>query len=383
MNAEPCQSGDLERVLSRLDAEEPAAAAYLRRAWLRDLLARGAPPTDVAASAGVPVDELESWLRRRTRSAETGSASQETLTDVSVIVPVHNEEENLPELYRRLCAALSTAGSHEILFVDDGSSDGSVGLIRQMRAEDPAVRLLILSRNFGHQAAVTAGIDHCRGRAVVILDADLQDPPELLTEMLARWREGAEVVYGVRLDRKEGLLKRASYYCYYRLLRFASHVEIPLDSGDFCLMDRKVVEHLRRLPERNRFLRGLRSWLGYRQVALPYERQARHAGTPKYTFAKLVKLALDGLVSFSSLPLRAAAYLGLFTCGAGIVYLSYALVHRAMVGTAPQGWTSLVALVLIIGGAQLVVLGVLGEYVARIYDESKQRPAYIVREIHG
>ena len=303
--------------------------------------------------------------------------------ELSIVLPIYNEAENLPELYRRLCQTLDhtdIAQKVELLFVNDGSSDRSAELITALHQQDSRVALLNFSRNFGHQAAITAGIDYSRGKAVVLMDADLQDPPELLPQMREQWRNGVEVVYAVRRKRKESIFKRAAYFMFYHLLQLISNINIPLDSGDFCLMDRRVVEQLKALPEKNRFLRGLRSWVGYRQVALPCERDARHAGEAKYTFRKLMRLALDGILSFSSFPLRVATYIGLMTCAAGVLYLIYILAFHFIGGVAPQGWTSLIALVLLIGGVQLVLLGAIGEYIARIYDETKQRPNYIVRE---
>jgi dolichol-phosphate mannosyltransferase len=298
--------------------------------------------------------------------------------ELSVVLPIYNEAENIPELYHRLRPVLGEAS--EILFVNDGSSDNSPDLIAELHEEDPRVKLISFSRNFGHQAAITAGIDYSSGKAVVLMDADLQDPPELLPNMIERWRDGVEVVYAVRHKRKESLFKRGAYFGFYRLLQFVSNINIPLDSGDFCLMDRKVVEQIKSMPEKNRFLRGLRSWVGFRQEPLHYERDARHAGEAKYTFHKLVRLALDGILSFSSFPLRLATYAGLLTCCAGVSYLTYALIKFFTAGSAPHGWTSLAALILMIGGVQLVLLGAIGEYIARIYDETKQRPNYIVKE---
>lgn len=303
--------------------------------------------------------------------------------ELTIVLPIFNEEANIPELYRRLCQAfncIELARNVEILFVDDGSSDASATLITRLHKEDPRVRLLSFSRNFGHQAAITAGIDYSYGQAIVLMDADLQDPPELLLQMIEQWRNGAEVVYAVRHKRKESIFKRLSYFTFYRLLQLISNIDIPLDSGDFCLMDRRVAEQIKALPEKNRFLRGLRSWVGYRQVAVHYEREARYAGEAKYTFRKLFRLALDGILSFSSFPLRLATYVGLLTCAAGVMYLGYIMAFRFVGGIAPQGWTSLIALVLLIGGVQLIILGAIGEYIARIYDETKQRPNYIVRD---
>ncbi len=329
------------------------------------------------------------WPLLMERLQELLKSRSENLTapiELSIVLPIYNEAENIPELYRRLTQTLElekAMQSVEILFINDGSSDRSAELISALHQTDSRVKLLSFSRNFGHQAAITAGMDYSRGQAVVLMDADLQDPPELLLQLLEQWRSGAEVVYAVRHKRKESVFKRTAYFGFYRLLQFVSNVDIPLDSGDFCLMDRRVVEQLKALPEKNRFLRGLRSWVGYRQVAVHYEREARFAGEAKYTFRKLMRLALDGILSFSSLPLRLATYIGLLTCGAGVLYLIYILAYHFFGGVAPQGWTSIIALVLLIGGVQLVLLGAIGEYIARIYDETKQRPNYIVREYLG
>lgn len=316
-------------------------------------------------------DELGKLLASSSRSNEV---------ELSVVLPIYNEEETIPELHRRLNEVLSPLESYEVIFVNDGSADRSVEIISELRAIDPHIKLVNLSRNFGHQAAITAGIDHSGGRAVILMDADLQDPPELIPQLLEQWRTGAEVVFAVRKKRQESFLKRGAYFTFYRLLQLISNIDIPLDSGDFCLMDRKVVNQIKALPEKNRFLRGLRSWIGYKQVALPYERDARYAGEAKYTFRKLVRLALDGIFSFSSFPLRLAIYIGLLTCLAGVMYLVYVVGFYFLRGLAPQGWTSLITLVLLIGGMQLLLLGVIGEYIARIYDEAKRRPNYVVRE---
>jgi dolichol-phosphate mannosyltransferase len=296
---------------------------------------------------------------------------------ISVVVPVYNEEENLPVLYDRLVAVLRPLGSYEIVFVDDGSRDGSAGIVGDLERRDAGVRLVSFSRNFGHQAALSAGLDHARGRAVVLMDADLQDPPELLPRLVEQWERGYQLVYAVREARDEGPVKRATAHLFYRALRAAAEVDIPVDTGDFCLMDRQVVDELCRLPEQNRFLRGLRSWVGFRQTGVPYERPARHAGDVKYTARKMVKLAVDGMLAFSSLPLRLASYLGFLTAAAGLGYLGVAVTDR-LTGQTTSGWASLVALILVVGGAQLIVTGVLGSYVARIYDETKRRPMYVV-----
>ncbi|MDQ2724091.1 MAG: glycosyltransferase family 2 protein [Actinomycetota bacterium] len=302
---------------------------------------------------------------------------------LSVVVPVRNEEDNLPVLHARLATVLGALGTYEVIFVDDGSTDRSAAAIMAIRESDASVKLLRLSRNFGHQAALSAGLDHARGTAVVLMDADLQDPPEVLAVFVARWRDGYEVVYAVRRHRKEGLLKRTAYFGFYRLLRLLSPIDVALDAGDFCLIDRRVADILCGLRERHRFLRGLRSWAGFRQVGVPYDRPARLAGTSAYSFSRLIRLALDGLLSFSSVPLRLASFLGFLTALAGVIYVAVAVSAKIFVGHPPSGWTSLIAIILVLGGVQLLVIGLLGEYLARVYDEVKDRPLYIVERTHG
>lgn len=302
--------------------------------------------------------------------------------ELSIILPVYNEEENISELYHRLTETLEnqTVRGLEILFVNDGSSDGSEKIIAELRKKDPRVKLLNFSRNFGHQAAITAGIDYSAG-AVVIMDSDLQDPPEVLIPMLEAWRGGAEVVYAVREKRDDDdFLKKNLARSFYRFLQLISHIDIPLDSGDFCLLDRKVVNQLKAMPERNRFLRGLRSWVGFRQVAVKFKRPARFAGNVKYTFKQSFHLALNGIFAFSSFPLRLAAYVGFMACFAALLLLFYAFGAYFFDVRVQRGWTSLLVVVLLVGGIQLILLGSIGEYIARIYDEVKQRPNYIVRE---
>lgn len=300
---------------------------------------------------------------------------------LSVVIPVFNEEENLDELHGRLLTVLgSLALDFEIVYVDDGSKDRSVAMIEEFRARDPRVRLLRLSRNFGHQAALNAGLDHAGGDAVVLMDADLQDPPELLETFVARWRDGAEVVYGVRRHREGSLFKRAAYRIFYRLYRAMADMDVPLDAGDFCLLDRQVADAIRDLPERQRFLRGLRSWVGFEQVGVDYDRPDRFAGEPKYRLSGLVRLAVDGLLSFSVTPLRLSSLLGFGVAIAGVLYVMFAVVARIFSGSVPAGWTSIVAIVLILGGVQLIMVGIVGEYLARVYSESKERPSYVVRD---
>lgn len=311
-----------------------------------------------------------------------GNTAEPPSPELSLVLPIFNEEENIPELHRRISAALASMGieNYEAIFVNDGSSDHSEELIRSLADDDKRVRLINFSRNFGHQAAITAGMEASRGNAVILMDSDLQDPPEVLSEMVAAWKEGNEVVYAVRKKRKEPAMKRLMYYSFYRLLRLIADIKIPLDSGDFCLMDRRVVDQINALPERNRFVRGLRSWVGFRQTSLPYERQSRFSGEPKYDLKKLVKLAVGGILSFSSFPLRLATYLGFITVGAGILAIAVIVAGYFVSGQFPQGWASLMAVFLFVAGVQLLVIGAIGEYVALINDEIKHRPIYIIRD---
>ena len=300
---------------------------------------------------------------------------------LSVVVPLYNEEENLDALHRRLAAVLGAiGGSYEVLFVDDGSRDATAAIVARLHADDPCVAIVRLSRNFGQQAAVSAGLDHATGRAVVVMDGDLQDPPEVIPQLLARWREGFDVVYAVRASRQEGALKRLGYFAFYRLFRAVSEIDVPLDSGDFCLMDRRVVDALGRLPERMRFVRGLRTFVGFRQVGVAYDRDARAAGRPKYTLGALVRLAIDGLISFSGRPLRLVTYVGGLTIAIAIVLAAWVLCDAFWNHTAPRGWASLIVVVLFMGSVQLICLGIIGEYIRLIFLESKGRPSYVVQE---
>lgn len=300
---------------------------------------------------------------------------------ISVVVPLYNEEENLHELHRRLTSSLSGSGpSFEIILIDDGACDETPSRIDELADRDPQVVALHLSRNFGHQAAVSAGLDHARGDVVVVIDGDLQDPPELIPVMLDSWSQGFDVVYAVRRRRQEAWPKRLAYFAFYRLLNAISDMEIPLDSGDFCLMDRKVVDVIVHLPERMRFLRGLRSFVGFRQVGLEYDRPAREAGRPKYTFRRLVALAIDGLISFSGRPLRLATYLGLLAVGVASGLLIWIFHDAFAYGKSPAGWASTSVIVLFMGSVQLLSLGIIGEYIRLIFLEVKRRPTYIVRD---
>jgi polyisoprenyl-phosphate glycosyltransferase len=304
----------------------------------------------------------------------------ESVPDLSVVIPVFNEEENIPVLYSRLITVLERLPiSFEIIFVDDGSNDGSLAAIQGFSTADERIQILELARNFGHQVAITAGLDFSRGRAVAVMDADLQDPPEVLPQFIAKWRDGNDVVYAIREQRKEGWLKRTSYAAFYRLLRHVSSIDIPLDAGDFCVMDRRVVDLLKSMPERSRFVRGIRSWVGLRQVGLPFERHARHAGASRYTVGRLILLALDGLISFSYVPLRVITALGLSVSFLSLFLAVFFFVKKLLYGLSPPGYASVIVSIFFLAGIQLITLGVIGEYVGRIFEEAKRRPMYILR----
>jgi polyisoprenyl-phosphate glycosyltransferase len=298
---------------------------------------------------------------------------------LSIVVPVFNEEAILDTLHARVVAALErSAERFELVLVDDGSRDGSWEKMTAAAARDPRVVLVRLSRNFGHQVAITAGVDAARGEAVVLMDADLQDPPEVIPEMIARWRAGYDVVYGRRSRRLgESWFKRATAAAFYRVIRGLTSVDIPADTGDFRLMSRRVVEVLKRLEERNRFVRGLVAWIGWRQTAVEYERAERLAGETKYPLRKMVRFAADAIVSFSIAPLRVATALGLVVSTFSFGYAVYAVLARIFSWDVVQGWASLMVAVTFLGGVQLISLGVIGEYVGRVYDEVKRRPLYV------
>lgn len=301
---------------------------------------------------------------------------------LSVVAPVFNEHGTLAELHRRLTAALATLGSYEIVLVDDGSTDGSWDALLGLAARDPRVRLLKLSRNFGHQAALSAGLDAARGDAVVLMDADLQDPPELIPRLVETWREGFDVVYAVRGDREgETRVRLASIALFYRLLHRISPTEIPRNVGDFRLLSRRAADAVSAMPERARFLRGMTSWIGFRQTGVTYTREARHAGESKYPPSKLVRLAFDGITSFSTAPIKLVTAIGFALVVFCVGVLGWTLYVRFFTSHHPQGWTSVIAVVLLLGGVQLLSLGVIGQYVARIFDETKQRPVYLVEEV--
>lgn len=305
---------------------------------------------------------------------------------LSIVVPCYNEEAVLGELQSRLASVLEQIGGldGEIVYVDDGSTDQTPELLRELQASESRVRVVSLSRNFGHQLAVTAGLEHAGGDAVVIIDADLQDPPEVIPEMITRWRDGYHVVYGLRARREgETTFKLWTAKIFYRLINRLSEVEIPLDVGDFRLIDRRVVDVLLTMPERDRFLRGMVSWIGFRQSAVIYDRSARYAGETKYSLIKMVRFAVDSVISFSFAPLRLAIWVGFAAIVAAFAGIIYALIIRIYTTTWVRGWTSLFTAVLFLGGVQLITLGIVGEYVGRIYAEVKLRPLYVVRERLG
>jgi dolichol-phosphate mannosyltransferase len=305
---------------------------------------------------------------------------------LSVVVPCFNEEAVLEETHRRLTETLAALGQqdYEVLYVDDGSRDATPMIHRRLHERDARVRVLRFSRNFGHQVAVSAGLEHAAGDAVVIIDADLQDPPEVIGDMLARWREGFDVAYGLRTDRAgETSFKRATATVFYRILNRLSDTEIPQDVGDFRLLDRRVVDALLDMPERARFIRGMVSWVGYRQIGVPYRRAPRFGGETKYPFFKMLRLATDGLTSFSLVPLRLASLAGLTASCIALLGIVYALGVRLLTSRWVAGWAALFVAVLFVGGIQLLALGIIGEYVGRTYAEVKHRPLYLLQERLG
>lgn len=304
---------------------------------------------------------------------------------LSVIVPCYNEEEVIAHTHERLSRALAEADyDFEIIYVDDGSKDRTALLLRDIAAQSARARVIRLSRNFGHQIAVTAGLDYAEGDAVVLIDADLQDPPEVIPQMMAKWREGYDVVYGVRTSREgESAFKLWTARMFYRLINSLSEVPLPLDAGDFRLLDRKAVLALRRMRERHRLLRAMTTWVGFRQLALPYERAKRFAGTSKYPLRKMLALALDGIVSFSVVPLRVVTMVGMLMFVLSLAGVGYAIIMRLLTDIWVPGWTLLFISSLLIGGMQFIFLGIIGEYVGRIYGEAKERPLFFVLETLG
>jgi polyisoprenyl-phosphate glycosyltransferase len=306
------------------------------------------------------------------------------LGKVSVVIPVYNEGALVQTLYSRLYTVLSeVVDAYEIIVVDDGSTDDTFAHLLTLHKQNPDLKIMRLARNFGHQTAIATGLQRASGEIVAVMDGDLQDPPELLPSLIAKLEEGYDVVYAVRTHRPEGLIKRTAYRLFYRILRWVARIDIPLDTGDFCVMRGRVVRVLNSLPERNRFIRGLRSWVGFRQVGLPCSRDERAGGTPKYTLAKLMRLSLDGIINFSDFPLRLASYFGVLVSIASFVGIGVVLYFRLFTEASIPGFASLAILILFIGGVQLLTIGVVGEYLGRIFDEVKQRPLYVVEHLVG
>ncbi|MBI4744684.1 MAG: glycosyltransferase family 2 protein [Actinobacteria bacterium] len=303
----------------------------------------------------------------------------------SIVVPVYNEVEVLPELYKRLTQVLNKLdGASEVIFVNDGSKDNSLTLLSELSEKDNRVKVISLSRNFGHQIAITTGIDYAKGQAVIIMDADLQDPPEIIPRLIEGWKNGYDIVYAVREKRKgESFFKKITASLFYKLIRKITNVDIPMDAGDFRLLSRRVVDRLKTFEERNRFVRGLISWMGYKQIGIRFKRDKRFAGKTKYPLRKMLKFAFDGITSFSFVPLQIATYFGFFISFCSFLYAFYVIAIKLLTNKLVPGWTSLIVTVLFLGGIQLITLGIVGEYIGRIYDEVKRRPLYLVAQEIG
>jgi polyisoprenyl-phosphate glycosyltransferase len=304
---------------------------------------------------------------------------------LTVGIPVYNEEAVVPELLTRVLSVLNSLpdGPHEVVFVDDGSTDRTRELLKDAARRDSRLKVVALSRNFGHQAAFCAALDYATGDAVVLMDGDLQDEPEIIPELVRLHQAGADVVYARRASREEGLILRMAYRVFYRIVARLSEVQLPLDTGDFALLGGRVVSALRQLPEHQRYLRGLRAWVGFRQVGIDVQRRARFAGRPKYTTWKLVKLAVDGICSFSIVPLRAASITGVLAIILSVGFSLYAVYMRVVSGTVPIGFTANLVVMTFLSGVQLLFLGIIGEYLGRVYGEAKGRPTYVVAEVLG
>jgi dolichol-phosphate mannosyltransferase len=304
----------------------------------------------------------------------------------SLVIPIYNEEENIMEMYRRLHDVIEQLdGDAELILIDDGSRDRSLSMMRELHHRDNRVHYLSLARNFGHQIAVTAGLNFVQGKCIIVMDADLQDPPELILTMIEKWHQEYQVVYAQRISRqKESWLKRLTAYLFYRILRRLAKVDIPVDTGDFCLMDRQVVDILNSMPERNRYIRGLRAWVGFRQTSVLFERNPRFAGDVKYTFGKSLSLAIDGIISFSTVPLRLATYLGIISAAIAMIMIVLVLYWRIFAPVSHLiGYTLITISMFFLGSVQLICIGILGEYIGRIYEEVKGRPLYTLKETGG
>ncbi|MDB9438056.1 MULTISPECIES: glycosyltransferase family 2 protein [Nostocales] len=304
----------------------------------------------------------------------------------SLVIPIYNEEENITEMYRRLHHVMEQLdGDVELILIDDGSRDRSLKMMRELHHRDNRVHYLSLARNFGHQIAVTAGLNFVQGKCIIVMDADLQDPPELILTMIEKWHQEYQVVYAQRISRQqESRLKRLTAYLFYRILRRLAKVDIPVDTGDFCLMDRQVVDILNSMPERNRYIRGLRAWVGFRQTSVLFERNPRFAGDVKYTFGKSLSLAIDGIISFSTVPLRLATYLGIISAAIAMIMIILVLYWRIFAPVSHLiGYTLITISMFFLGSVQLICIGILGEYIGRIYEEVKGRPLYTLKETGG
>ena len=304
---------------------------------------------------------------------------------VSIAVPLYNEEQGIPELLRRVRAVLEQlpGGPHELVLVDDGSSDRTFELIAAAAHPGSNIVAISLSRNFGHQSALSAALDHVTGDLVIAMDGDLQDCPEMIPKFIAKHNQGFDVVYAQRLVRKEGWILRSCYFLFYRLLLFFSNIRLPLDAGDFALLSRRVVDELRHLPEHHRYLRGLRAWVGFRQIGIQVERSERFSGESKYTFRKLLSLAFDGIFAFSVVPLRVVTIFGLATTLLALLFAAYSLYVKIILDRSPEGFTALILVIIFVSGVQLLSLGMIGEYIGRVYEETKGRPHYIISKMIG
>jgi dolichol-phosphate mannosyltransferase len=303
----------------------------------------------------------------------------------SIVIPVFNEEAVLPALYERMAGVMETLDSPtELVFINDGSRDRSLEILRSLRDRDPRVKILSFSRNFGHQIAITAGLDYASGEAVVIIDADLQDPPEVIPRLVEKWKEGFEIVYAVREQREgESMFKKSTAALFYRTLRRITNIDIPMDVGDFRLLGGRAVQVLRGMREKHRFVRGMVSWVGFRQTGVKYVRHQRHAGETKYPLKKMLKFAIDGVTAFSVLPLKLASYCGFLGAFISVLYISWVLYLRLVKNITIVGWASLMVAILFLGSVQLITLGILGEYIGRICDEVRHRPLYVLEEAEG
>jgi dolichol-phosphate mannosyltransferase len=342
------------------------------------------PDEETAASRGQALQDELGLRSEEVKVIEVPvqDSGKPTRPTFSIIAPIYNESASLPELYRRVRETMDAVGdSWELVLVDDGSQDNSRELMNQYSQQDERVRPVVFARNFGHQIAVTAGLDYSRGQAVIIIDSDLQDPPEVIPELIAKWREGYEVVYAVRTEREgESWFKLVTATFFYRLIYRITDVDIPMDTGDFRLLDRKVVDVMNQMRERHRFLRGMSVWVGFSQVGVPYRRAARFAGVTKYPIKKMVKFASDAITGFSFFPLQLATYLGFISAGLSILAIPVVAILRLAGSQAFFGQASTLIAVLLLGGVQLISLGILGEYLGRLYDEARGRPLYVVRE---